>query len=96
MYTDIELKTNYYKEKIVASFIKQGIYPDNKLIQSRLNDIETRLSIFKTPRVKEGSYFNTAEMNEAIKAIWDDLCILYQLLYELTVLKYNTLNNYTS
>lgn len=94
MFTDIEYKLKYHKEKIMQSFIKQGIYPDSKLIQSRLNSIELRLSIFKNPKIKEGSLFDTNEINNAIKDIYDDLAILYKLLYEITVVEYNKLSYY--
>ena len=94
MYSDIEHKLKYHKERIMQSFIKQGVYPDNRLIQSRLNSIELRLSIFKSPKIKEGSTFNTNEFNNAIKCIYDDLAILYKLLYEVTVVEYNKLSYY--
>lgn len=94
MYRDLELKLNYHKERIITNFIKRGIYPDNRLIQSQLNDIELRLSIFKSPKIKEGSQFDTEEMNKSIKYIYDDLSILYNLLYEVTVEEYNRLNYY--
>ena len=94
MFKDIELKLNYHKEKIINSFIKKGIFPDNKLIQSQLNNIELRAAIFKSPTIREGSNFNTAEINAAIKAIYDDLCILYKLLYDVTVTEYNRLSYY--
>lgn len=94
MFTDIELKLNYYKENIINSFIKRGIYPNNKLIQSQLNNIELRLAIFKSYNIKEGSTFNTEKINTAIKEIYNDLSILYQLLYEVTVKEYNKLSYY--
>lgn len=94
MYQDIELKINYHREKIIQSFIKKGIYPDNRIIQARLNSIEMRSSIFKSPQIKEGSNFNVAEMNDCIKNIYEDLSILYNLLYKITVLEYKKLSNY--
>lgn len=94
MFTDIEMKLNYHKEKIINGFIRRGIFPDNKLIQSQLNDIDLRTSIFKSSEIKAGSKFNTAEFNNAIKAIYDDLVILYKLLYEVTVSEFNKLDYY--
>lgn len=94
MYQDIELKVNYYREKIIQSFIKKGIYPDNRIIQARLNSIETRTSIFSSPNIKEGSNFDVTEMNNCIKNIYEDLKILYTLLYNITVLEYKKLSNY--
>ena len=94
MFKDIELKLNYHKENIIKSFIKKGIFPDNRLVQSQLNNIELRLSIFKNPNIKEGSGFNTDEMNYAIKSIYEDLSILYKLLEEVTIKEYNRLSYY--
>lgn len=94
MFRDIELKINYHKEQIVQSFIKKGIFPNNKLIEAELNSIETRLAIFKHTNIKEGSAFDTKAFNEAIAYIYNDLRILYQLLYEVTVEEFNKLDYY--
>lgn len=94
MYQDIEYKLNYHKEKVIQGFIKRGIYPNNELVQSQLNSIELRLAIFKSPSIKEGSVFDTKEFNEAIKSIYADLAILYQLLHDITVKEYNKLSYY--
>lgn len=94
MYQDIELKINYHREKIIQSFIKKGVYPDNRMIQARLNSIEMRSSIFKNPNIKEGTNFDVTEMNNSIKHIYKDLDILYNLLFNISVTEYNKLNNY--
>ena len=94
MLEDIELKIKYYKERIVKEYIEKGIYPNNNLIQSRLNNIELRLSIFKSPQIIEGSLFNVEEFNKCLNEIYNDLTILYTLLYNITVLEYNELYNF--
>lgn len=94
MFKDVELKLNYHKERIIKDFIKKGIYPDNSLIQSKLNNIDFRLSIFKKVLVKEGSYFDTKEINECINNIYEDLNILYELLFEITQKEYLALKYY--
>jgi hypothetical protein len=94
VFSDIQLKLNYYKEKIIQSYIKRGIYPNNKLIQSKLDDIDLRLAIFGKPTAKSGDTFNTKEINYAINEIYIDLTFLYNLLYKITVQEYNDLNNY--
>ena len=45
MFKDIELKINYHKEKIIQSFIKRGIYPNNSLIQTQLNNIDFPIAV---------------------------------------------------
>lgn len=94
MFKDIELKLNFYKERIIKDFIKKGIYPDNSLIQSKLNNIDFRLSIFKKIKIKEGSYFNAKDINECINNIYEDLNILYELLLDITQKEYLNLKYY--
>ena len=94
MYKDIENKIIYYENMIINEFVKTGIYPNNNLIKSRLNDIDTRLSIFRHTIVKEGSSFDTKQFNKNIDYIYNDLKILYKILYEITVEEYNNLRQY--
>lgn len=94
MFKDIELKTNYHKERIIKAFVNKGIYADNKLINSQLNNIELRLSIFKSPTLKHGEKVNVKELNSAIISIYNDLKILYEILYEITVIEYNKFESY--
>lgn len=94
MYKDIEKKLNYHKNKLIKEFINKGIFPSDNLIQSRINNIELRLAILEKPIIKEGSIFNTKEMNYAIEQIADDLNLLYEILYEVTEKEYNDLNRY--
>ena len=94
MYKDIENTVIYYENMIINEFVKTGIYPNNNLIKSRLNDIDTRLSIFRHTIVKEGSSFDTKQFNKNIDYIYNDLKILYKILYEITVEEYNNLRQY--
>lgn len=94
MYKDIEMKLSYYKEQIVKDLISRGIYPDNRLIQSKINAIEMRLAIFRQPDIAEGTKFDVHDINRCIRIIYDDLKILYKLLYEITVNDYKKLNYY--
>lgn len=94
MYKEIELKLNYHKEKIIESFIRSGIYPDNSLIESKLLNIELRLAIFKNYDIKEGTNVNIDYFNNNLKLIYDDIKILYELLYQVNILEYNSLKLY--
>lgn len=93
-YKDVNKKLEYYKKQILQEFVSKGIYPDNSLIESRLKNIDTYLSIFQNYNVVTGNLFNANEYNERLKLIYQDLSFLYELLYELTVLEYNKLQNF--
>lgn len=93
-YKDVEKKLEYYKQQVLKDLVKKGIYPDNELIQSRLNSYNTHLAIFKNYNVIAGKLFNANEYNERLKLIYTDLQLLYELLYEITVLEYNKLQNF--
>lgn len=93
-YKDVEKKLNYYKQQVLKEFISKGIYPDNKLIDSKLKAVNTHLSLFKNYNVTTGKLFNANEYNKRLELIYTDLYILYELLYEITVLEYNKLQNF--
>lgn len=94
IYLDVLKKFNYHKELILKEFIKNNIYPDNELIQSRINNIDLYLSIFKHNNVVTGEVFNTNEFNKAIEFIYKDIVILYELLQEIQVERLHKLQNY--
>ena len=94
MYKDIEKKLIYHKENIINAFIKKGIYPNDSLIKFKLESIDERISIFNSPIIKEGSYFDTSHFNKCIKLIYNDLAILYKVLYEINKIEFNQLNQY--
>lgn len=87
-YRDVLKKFNYHKEKILKEFVQKGIYPDNNLIESKLNSIDMHLSLFKQYNVVPGDKFDANEYNNTIKLIHNDICILYELLYEMQIEEY--------
>lgn len=93
-YLDVAKKIQYYKQKVLNDLIKQGVYPDNALIESRLESIDSYLALFKNYNVVPGKNFNANEYNERLKIINTDLTYLYELLYELTVKEYYKLQNF--
>ena len=93
-YLDIANKFIYYKEKIINDFIKKGIYPDNKLINSKLKNIDLNLALFKNYNIKSGENFNTNEYNENLKLIYLDLKYLYDILEKLAINEFNNLQMY--
>ena len=99
-YLDVEKKLKLHKEMLLKEFISKGIYPDNNIINSRLRNIDMHLSVFKHHNVVDGNRFNTDEYNIAIKSIYEDLAILFNILYKLTEEEYynqrHFIGSYTS
>lgn len=97
-FTDVAKKLAYHKQEILKEFVQTGIYPDNALIESRLNSIDKHLAIFKHYNVVPGQRFNTDEYNNSLKLIYEDLRILYEILYQFQVEEYykqqNFINSY--
>lgn len=93
-YMDVTKKFNHYKESILKEFVQSGIYPDNALIKSRLENIDMNLSLFKHHKIMPGDRFNTAEYNECIKLIYADIKIMFELLYELQIKEYHKQQNF--
>ena len=93
-YKDVNKKLDYYKKQILKEFVSKGIYPSNSLIESRLKNIDAHLALFQNYNVVTGNLFNANEYNERLKLIYQDLSFLYELLYELTILDYNKLQNF--
>lgn len=91
MYLDIEKKIEFYKNRIISEFLKIGIYPKDNLIQSEINNIDLGLSIFKAKRIESGEYFKSKEFNEQLNMIYQDLKILYDLLYEITIKEFSSI-----
>lgn len=88
-YLDVLEKISFHKEKILKEFIEKGIYPDNKLINSRLKSLNSHLCLFKNYNRVTGEYFDANEYNESLKLIFKDLNILMDVLYQLSVEEYH-------
>lgn len=91
MYIDQEKKLEYYTKLIIDTITKTGAYPAPSLVQSRLNDIDTALSIYRMHINTSGKTFDTTEYNNDLNNIYNDLLILYQSVYDLSVKEYNEL-----
>lgn len=91
LYSDQKKKIEYYRQRIIQNFTKKGIYPDDTMISTRLSDIDTKLGVFQYINVGRGETFDTAKFNEDMLRIWQDLKILYELAYEITVKDYEEL-----
>lgn len=95
-YLDVIEKITFHKEQILNNFLKKGLFPDNKLIADKLNDIDMKLALFKNYNVIPGNKFDVDNFNESLKLIYKDIVILYSILNYLSVKKYNDMQIYVN
>lgn len=93
-YLDQIAKINYYKARIIENFAQNGMYPNNIDIENKINDINTSLAIFEYIDNKEGEIFDINKFNQDLKAIYDDLLILYKLVYQESIKEYEKIKIY--
>lgn len=89
MYKDMLLKLEYHKAKILKAFIKQGYFPKQEEIASKLSKIDERIALFKKYNFEPGELFNAKEMNHCLKMLYNDILFLYKILEEIYNDKYN-------
>lgn len=93
-YLDQIAKINYYKQRIIEELTKNGIFPNDILIQNKLEDINTALAIFQYIKTKEASVFDVEKFNEDMLRIYNDLLILYKLAYAASKKEYEDIKSY--
>ena len=81
-------KLKFYRDRISQQIIHSGRYPNQFELQHKLNDINLRIAIFQNKLIEEKDIFNTKEFNDKFEAIYQDLLILYKVVYQLSVQKY--------
>lgn len=91
LYADQKKKIEYYSSRIIQDFARKGIYPDDRRISEQISNINTMSSILQYIEVGRNELFDTDKFNEDMLRIWQDLKILYELAYEITVKDYEEL-----
>ena len=91
---DVEEKIKKYRNIIAGELMRNGIYPDDISIKKRLEPIDEKLAMFQYIREAEGEAFDIEKYNTDMRLIYEDLEILYRLVYEFCVEKYETLKSY--
>lgn len=91
--TELE-KIKFYRDRISQQIIHSGQYPNQFEIQNKLKDINLRIAIFQNKVIEERSTFNTKDFNDKFEAIYQDLVILYKVVYKLSVEKFLELKSY--
>lgn len=94
MFRDQKEKLTYYRARIVKDLIRKGIYPDDDTVKDLLEKIDDSLAILQYIPVREGDIFDAKKVNEDITRIYQDLVILYKLVYDISIKQYEELRVY--
>lgn len=93
MYLDEIEKLNCYKKQIVDNYLEKGSTIDKNKLQSKLDEIDAKLSIFRQGYIEEGETLNLDKFNDQKSDIYTDLCILYKTAYKIAREKLATVEN---
>lgn len=91
MYKDMLLKLEYHRSRILKAFIKQGYFPQQDEISSKLLDIDERIALFQNYNFQPGDLFNSKEMNHCLEMLYNDILFLYKILEDIYKNKYNAM-----
>ena len=94
-YPDQIEKIKYYREAIIKELIKFGQVPDIRKADAIIEQVNTKLSIFRAKTVKAGDTFSADDFNLAMKDILEDLKILYKVVDDISNKKYEELKAFT-
>lgn len=93
MYLDEIEKLNCYKKQIVDNYLEKGSTIDKNKLQSKLDEIDAKLSIFRQGYIEEGETLNLDKFNDQKSDIYTYLCILYKTAYKIAREKLATVEN---
>lgn len=100
MYEDKKMKLQVYRDIIKKQLIKQGEYPRKEMVDSLVNNIDTRYAILDHYTITENSGFDIDRFNTDLYSLYHDLLILYKVVYNLESKKYieleSMINGYLS
>ena len=83
LYLDEIEKIKFYKQRISDKLIAYGMAANKEQVQQELDAIDLKLAIFSQAYINSGSQFSVQELNQQKEDIYQDLVILYRLLYHL-------------
>lgn len=83
LYSDEIKKIEYYKQRIIDRYLSQGQIIDKLKLQSYINTIDTKLSVFRQGFIENGEVLDLDKFNQQKAALYQDLKILYELVFEL-------------
>lgn len=93
-YSDEIKKIEYYKQRIIDRYLSQGQIIDKLKLQSYIDTIDTKLSIFRQGFIDNGETLDINKFNQQKAALYQDLKILYELVFEIANNKLATTEAY--
>lgn len=93
-YKDIYKKFCFHKEEVIKSLLKQGIYPEDEVVNNLIADIDNRLALFKQYVFVPGTKVNVQELNYSLERIHKDLEFLYEIVIDIYNNEYTKLTTY--
>lgn len=94
MYCDEIEKLKYLRDRVASTLIASEILPDRIAIDKRLASVDAKLALFQTDAARMGDEFDARSFNEGFMLIYQDLLILYKLVYRYSVEKFNATKAY--
>lgn len=89
MYKDQIYKLEYYKQRLIGKSLALGEYLNEGSLFTALDDYETQFSLFKHKYIQSGSKLDVKDFNNELSVLYNDLLILYKVVYEITVTNFN-------
>lgn len=93
-YKDMYKKLCFHRERVIKDLLKQGIYPDETLVKTKIANIDHRLALFKKYTFMPGTTVNVIELNNSLDMIHKDLEFLYEILIDIYNNEYSKLTTY--
>ena len=82
-YLDEIEKIKYYRERITEDLLRRGTAANSEQVSKQLDTIDTKLALFSQAYIRSGETFDTDKFNKQKKTIYEDLMVLYKVLYTL-------------
>lgn len=93
-YKDMYKKFCFHKEEAIKSLLKQGIYPEDDVVEKIIANIDSRLALFKQYVFMPGKKVNVQELNHSLDMIHKDLEFLYEIVIDIYNNEYSKLTTY--
>lgn len=87
LYLDQLKKIEVYKKRIVDQYLQEGKIIDKLQLQKKIDEIDTKVAVFKQGFIDNGEILDLEKFNEQKQDIYEDLKILYKIVYELSTEK---------
>lgn len=94
MFIDVSKKIKILEEEIKKEYIKRGEYPSINTVNKHIADIDPFKPLYRVKYMKAGEYLDAENLKNAQEKIQQDLRILYESIYEISVNEYLKLRTY--